>query len=397
MTQEERRVARIAHEQTSFDPNHYLADLMEDDQIQQLIQFKPVWIEEHNTITKAKENSLRFEVSFSENEKAILKELPNKEYLLDYRTERIVYLGLVDIMFAYAYNHRTTEGENSVESAWTICKLSTTLSWMENFNNCLQDVVFCCVRRSLCYPLYRHWSLIVAVLNDIKTIFKLGKYKLLQGLLSIRQILNSAEPYYILNNLYISDYCVWIQHVKSEVIQSLADDLDKISVEKSSMGFDLPELEEAAYLVLAEEEQESEDEDEEKELESNNEEEVIIRDEEDGKEGENDEEENQESSSECKMKKKQQSSEENAEESTSDGGNAHKNNNTLLELSCCNVSSLCDLLYQMKTTEECDDTLSKCDVDLDQDQDSIVTLRLPSDSCVQDKVLIEELDTQSLS
>ena len=45
----------------------------------------------------------------------------------------------------------------------------------QNFNNCLQDVVFCCVRRSLCYPLYRHWSLIVAVLNDIKTIFKLGK------------------------------------------------------------------------------------------------------------------------------------------------------------------------------------------------------------------------------
>ena len=155
------------------------------------------------------------------------------------------------------------------------------------------------------------------------------------------------------------------------------------------MGFDLPELEEAAYLVLAEEEQESEDEDEEEELESNNEEEVIIRDEE---EWENDEEENQESSSECKIKEKQQSSEENTEESTSDRGNAHKDNNALLELSCSNVSSLCDLLYQMKTTEEGDDTLSKSDVD--QDQDSIVTLRLPSDSCIQDKVLIEELDTQ---
>ena len=34
--------------------------------------------------------------------------------LLDKATRRSLYLGLVDIIFAYAYNYRTTEGENSV-------------------------------------------------------------------------------------------------------------------------------------------------------------------------------------------------------------------------------------------------------------------------------------------
>lgn len=34
--------------------------------------------------------------------------------LLDSQEEMVVYLGLVDIMFAYVYNHRTTEGENHV-------------------------------------------------------------------------------------------------------------------------------------------------------------------------------------------------------------------------------------------------------------------------------------------
>jgi len=34
--------------------------------------------------------------------------------LLSETEETRVYLGLVDIMFAYVYDHRTTEGENQV-------------------------------------------------------------------------------------------------------------------------------------------------------------------------------------------------------------------------------------------------------------------------------------------
>ncbi len=40
-------------------------------------------------------------------------------------------LGLADILFAYAYDHRTTTGDPSVESAWTVAVLSPLLSWLE--------------------------------------------------------------------------------------------------------------------------------------------------------------------------------------------------------------------------------------------------------------------------
>lgn len=111
--------------------------------------------------------------------------------LLDTAAKRTLYLGLVDIIFAYAYNYRTTEGEGSVsellaislkcsalvhqvESAWTICKLSSTLCWLEQFHGSVHEVLHYCVRRALCFPLYRHWELSLAVLQDTRNIFRLG-------------------------------------------------------------------------------------------------------------------------------------------------------------------------------------------------------------------------------
>ena len=75
---------------------------------------------------------------------------------------RPLYLGLVDILFAYAYDDRTTEGERNAESAWTMCKLSATLSALEVFAS-IPEVATSCLRRSLAFPLYRHWGLSVQV------------------------------------------------------------------------------------------------------------------------------------------------------------------------------------------------------------------------------------------
>lgn len=46
----------------------------------------------------------------------------------------------------------------------------------------------------------------------------LGRRKLLQCILDIRDILNSYEPYYILNNLYITDYAIWLQSARYKVL-----------------------------------------------------------------------------------------------------------------------------------------------------------------------------------
>ncbi|KAK2157620.1 hypothetical protein LSH36_188g09050 [Paralvinella palmiformis] len=93
---------------------------------------------------------------------------------LDSVTTQKVFLSLVDIIFAYCYNHRTTEGDNTGESGWTIVKLSATLSWLQTYAS-LKEVVVSCYRRSLCFPLYRHWELAGKVYKDMCQIFTIGK------------------------------------------------------------------------------------------------------------------------------------------------------------------------------------------------------------------------------
>lgn len=68
--------------------------------------------------------------------------LPNREHLLDKGTKSIVFLGLADILYAWCYNHRITWGENSVESAWNIAKLSSTLSWLDVSMQFYKEAIF---------------------------------------------------------------------------------------------------------------------------------------------------------------------------------------------------------------------------------------------------------------
>lgn len=191
-------------------------------------------------------------VIFTEKEKDKLRHLPNKEYLLDEQVEQSLLLGLVDIIFAYAYNYRTTEGENTVESAWTINKLSSTLCYFETFTN-INDVIMACCRRCLGFPLYRHWNLMQFVLEDTKRIFTLGRRKLLKCLLEIHDLFNDDDPRFILNDLYITDYCVWIQKISDKKLNSLAKTLQKVALHKKDIGWQLEDLEKAAKIVAEEE------------------------------------------------------------------------------------------------------------------------------------------------
>ena len=57
----------------------------------------------------------------------------------------------------------------------------------------------------------------VGVVNWLCPCAPIGRRKLLQCVLDIRDILNSSEPYYILNNLYITDYAIWLQSARYDV------------------------------------------------------------------------------------------------------------------------------------------------------------------------------------
>lgn len=191
-------------------------------------------------------------VSFSEEEKYQLRKFVNKSYLLDKRVHCQVYYSLIDILLAYCYETRVTEGERNVESAWNIRKLSPTLCWFETWTN-VHEILVSFGRRVLCYPLYRHFKLVLKAYRDTIEILQLGKSAVLKCLLDIHKIFQESEPAYILNDLYISDYCVWIQKAKSKKLAALAEALKEVSLTKAQLGLELEELEAAALLVQEEE------------------------------------------------------------------------------------------------------------------------------------------------
>ena len=81
----------------------------------------------------------------------------------------------------------------------------------QKFTGSVQEVVLGSIRRSLAFPLFRHWQLSLATLEDTRALFRLGRQRLLQCLLEVHQLLASSDPFYVFNDLYITDYCVWLQ------------------------------------------------------------------------------------------------------------------------------------------------------------------------------------------
>ncbi|ESO07604.1 hypothetical protein HELRODRAFT_190991, partial [Helobdella robusta] len=92
--EEMRRKMRTDVEDAAFDEEHYLADLYERGAIDELIAFAPDWLSNDSQ-----------KVEFTDDEKEVMMKLPHRDYLLSEADLRHTYLGLVDILYAYAYDH----------------------------------------------------------------------------------------------------------------------------------------------------------------------------------------------------------------------------------------------------------------------------------------------------
>lgn len=165
-----RRLERLAKETRSFDPEHYQGDFLgeRDGELSEVLAFRPVtWaalkriqktradnttgndLIDPATMTKKEDGSEESCLVLTPEEQTELAQLKYKECkcflqrssvlysrLMSQKKDLIqneasIYLGLVDLIFSYCYNHRTTEGEGTVESPWTLCKVSATLSCFE--------------------------------------------------------------------------------------------------------------------------------------------------------------------------------------------------------------------------------------------------------------------------
>ncbi|KTG06485.1 hypothetical protein cypCar_00003652, partial [Cyprinus carpio] len=288
-----RRRNRLDAETTIFCADHYLVNLCEyEEETRKLLKFKPWWRKlspDPSTHSDTCEtftfsgSIYRFVLSvenkaitFTEEEKEQMRKFTNRSYLLDKKARFHAWLGLVDIVLAYVYDVRTTEGEHNVESAWTIRKLSGTLSWLEGavkksrkpFNYRWMEVREKERERGRTGKdrvRFKFLEFFSYVLKLEATTASPGKACVLKCLLAIHKIFRENDPAYILNDLYITDYCIWIQRVKSKHVLVLAESLHNAKLQKNHLALELEILEQAAELELKEEDDEQEEEEEESE------------------------------------------------------------------------------------------------------------------------------------
>jgi protein SHQ1 len=243
-TLKSRRDDRLLAEELKFDDEYYMYDFGMNEDIQALIDYKPSTWKLLKRVQKEREAGEEKISEFSDNEKESLLNLPNKQYLIDQIQKPIIYLGLVDILLAYSYDHRVSEGDQTVESCWNICRLSGTISAFDSFHN-LEELLNCFIRRAISFPLYRNFKLCAKVVEDVVILLKLGKKEVLKVLLAIKECLMMNENTVVIDRLFVEDYCVWVQSCSEKRLKSLASELNHFDINtiKNKCGWDLDQLE----------------------------------------------------------------------------------------------------------------------------------------------------------
>ena len=176
---------------------------------------------------------------FTELENEIMRQLPRRTYDIKTKAANVELLsGLVDILYGCCYDYRMTGGESSTESNWTIFIHSRTLSWLDSPTN-VKEAVTSSIRRSLCYPYMRCWSFTQLCLLDVEYLLKKGTRAILKVMLRAREIFSKSESRYLLNKLWVDDYCVWLQTgVTDAILLSFAEKYKTMRMNINKDSFD---------------------------------------------------------------------------------------------------------------------------------------------------------------
>jgi protein SHQ1 len=178
------------------------------------------------------------------------KKKPLQSDLASAQETRILYLTLLTLLFAYAYDARTTQHDPTPESAWTIAALTPAFSALDpppysysrsqspqsgggtctgvdfDFDNSddapleLAETLIPSYRRALAFPLYRSWALADACRADVARFLLRGTRTVLRCLLELRAILDAHEVYYVYSRIWLDDFCHWIQACARYVISA---------------------------------------------------------------------------------------------------------------------------------------------------------------------------------
>lgn len=112
-----------------------------------------------------------------------------------------------------------------------------------------------CLRRSLCYPLYRNYELSKMVLQDAIQVLQNGRLAAIKCLLDIQRLFNKYGDFkYLLNELFVNDYVLAIQYVDEKYFDRLVELIGSKanSIGKDRLDLDLVLLDRAAESTILE-------------------------------------------------------------------------------------------------------------------------------------------------
>jgi len=121
------------------------------------------------------------------------------------------------------------------------------------------DVFKFCVRRALIYPYIRRFDLAEKVVTDVMTILRGGKRAIIRCLLHVHLLFENSDVYYLLNNLYLTSYILYVQIMDDGVLENfikcVSDAKLASNLTKQMLDLDLLSVE---ALLLDESEDEAE-------------------------------------------------------------------------------------------------------------------------------------------
>ncbi|KAF7378058.1 Protein shq1 [Mycena sanguinolenta] len=248
-TVREKRLKRWKHEDDKWDEEHYMADYADDEYIQELI----LWQNPRVVTSDA--------FQFTEAENLTLLNLPRKEYLIDTPQTKNLYLTLVNILFSYAYETRTTQGDPNPESAWTICSLVPAFSALDPPPYSAP-------------PPTPHPRLLPRTSPRVyPNPIAAPSASLSTAHFYWRKPAVPTSPdysylvYYVYSKIWMEDFCVWVQASASDdTLREIGMALRSLEVPKLSIGWDLGELEAATREVQTREVDSDDESDEEAEV-----------------------------------------------------------------------------------------------------------------------------------
>lgn len=74
----------------------------------------------------------------------------------------------------------------------------------------IKVILLTMARRSLGFPLYRHYELVIKTWMDVYWLLRCGKRGVLKALLAIRELFRKHDIYYVYCKILLDDLCAWV-------------------------------------------------------------------------------------------------------------------------------------------------------------------------------------------